>query len=702
MFGSSPPQFSLPFQSSRRNSLEQSIWAPINSNPERPHDRASADRRVPDRNPSLDASVHTGVPGAPGAGLPTIRPSLYTRGSGSGSGFSSFSGTATAASTGITTASGHGTSGGVYSYDQPELSFAPGIWNDPWRGPDLPHTLPPWDASRRHSVGDVFPSGYLAQAGWLMFGANLLGWPSNAPGNAPGHAQSLHPGHHPGNAPNQPTSHITSHSSLISGPTGANGAPGPTGAPHGLHGLQTPNMPHGLGALNTSPGAFSNYIPRSSVSGPAAAAAPGAASAPISAPAPANASAAASASGPASANAAAPPAATTQSNQSNGPGGALGQVHDYFSLDPHQRVKVTADYLAQRFFDEEKYLGDSYQLPKFPVESSLQDYQLVLVAFKAGRIDVFYLPGTLDQQLSVGDLVMVEADRGRDLGKIVKMNISIDEARLLKLLQFLEQQAALCDTTVHDLLVKLLHGHGAQAHAATSGVAPPTLHFPKPIIGLAQHNEAIQILNKKQDEEKACRLCLAKIASTSNMLDKNALGLLLLSDLMQMKLVDAEYQFDRKKLIFYYSTSRRIDFRDLVRELFRIYKTRIWMCAVNGIPYAPKKRSQSQSQHQQGQTQPSNQQNLNNLNNQGHSQQNPQNQSLNQNHQAHQNHSLARATGGPLALGLRRMSFGSPELKAFAAESSSEVPRKFALPGALEEKDGEGFVLQLLVDTLNH
>jgi cell fate regulator YaaT (PSP1 superfamily) len=41
--------------------------------------------------------------------------------------------------------------------------------------------------------------------------------------------------------------------------------------------------------------------------------------------------------------------------------------------------------------------------------------------------------------------------------------------------------------------------------------------------------------------------------------------------------VDAEYQFDKHKLILYYSASRRIDFREFVRDLFAIYKTRIWM-----------------------------------------------------------------------------------------------------------------------------
>jgi cell fate regulator YaaT (PSP1 superfamily) len=49
---------------------------------------------------------------------------------------------------------------------------------------------------------------------------------------------------------------------------------------------------------------------------------------------------------------------------------------------------------------------------------------------------------------------------------------------------------------------------------------------------------------------------------------------------LPMEIVDAEYQWDRNKLTFYFKSESRIDFRELVRELFRIYKTRIWMCAI--------------------------------------------------------------------------------------------------------------------------
>lgn len=269
----------------------------------------------------------------------------------------------------------------------------------------------------------------------------------------------------------------------------------------------------------------------------------------------------------------------------------LAAVHEYFSLDPHNRVKVTAEYLERRFFDEEKYLDSLYQLPKFPLNNTSREHQLVLVGFKAGRVDVFYLPESPAlSALQVGDLVMVEADRGKDLGKVLKFNVSIDQARLLKLLDFLEQQAALNEHSVDDLSVKQLHHHELHlGHSATN--APPILHAPKAVLALAQPREIHQILNKKQDEEKACRLCLSKLANAMGSDDA------LLSDLLHMKLIDAEYQFDRRKLIFYYSTMKRIDFRDLVRELFRIYKTRIWMCAVSGAPVALKQKSRQRHAH---------------------------------------------------------------------------------------------------------
>ena len=43
---------------------------------------------------------------------------------------------------------------------------------------------------------------------------------------------------------------------------------------------------------------------------------------------------------------------------------------------------------------------------------------------------------------------------------------------------------------------------------------------------------------------------------------------------------NVEFQFDKKKLIIYYYCLQRLDFRGLIKELFKIYKTRIWLCAI--------------------------------------------------------------------------------------------------------------------------
>ncbi|KAH3667309.1 hypothetical protein OGAPHI_002958 [Ogataea philodendri] len=186
---------------------------------------------------------------------------------------------------------------------------------------------------------------------------------------------------------------------------------------------------------------------------------------------------------------------------------------------------------------------NTQQLPKFP-GGGLPGVKLILVCFKNGRLDVFYLPPEnqrLTQTMKIGELVIVEADRGRDLGKVVKLDVSIDEARLLKLKQFQEQQAAL-NQEVHE--------------------KHPVLHFPKPVVRFAYPNEVAQLLLKKSDEEKSRNVCQLKVKSHG----------------LVMQITDSEYQWDRRKLTFYYNSNARIDFRDLVKELFRIYKTRIWMC----------------------------------------------------------------------------------------------------------------------------
>ncbi|KAK7205246.1 PSP1 C-terminal conserved region-domain-containing protein [Myxozyma melibiosi] len=181
--------------------------------------------------------------------------------------------------------------------------------------------------------------------------------------------------------------------------------------------------------------------------------------------------------------------------------------------------------------------------------------RLYCVQFKGGRLDVFYVPEGSGLGIKAGDLVIVDADRGKDLGKVTHEDVSIETARELKTLQHNEQQAALQQNSFDD--------SGNAKPLAESGMT--AILQPKQIIRFAQPIEIQQLFVKKADEEKARKVCMAKVEERG----------------MPMQIRDAEYQWDRRKLTFFYTASHRIDFRDLVRDLFRIYKTRIWMCAVS-------------------------------------------------------------------------------------------------------------------------
>jgi len=92
---------------------------------------------------------------------------------------------------------------------------------------------------------------------------------------------------------------------------------------------------------------------------------------------------------------------------------------------------------------------------------------------------------------------------------------------------------------------------------------------PKMIYGKAQGQDTQLLLTKIQDEVKALQLCQSKVRQKK----------------LPMEVIDAEYQWDRRKLTFYFVAEKRIDFRELVRELFRLYKTRIWMASLQGPTY---------------------------------------------------------------------------------------------------------------------
>ncbi|KAM3584734.1 hypothetical protein VKS41_003540 [Umbelopsis sp. WA50703] len=178
--------------------------------------------------------------------------------------------------------------------------------------------------------------------------------------------------------------------------------------------------------------------------------------------------------------------------------------------------------------------------------------QLYMVEFKAGRTDVFYVDdSTGTVQIHTGDLVIVEADRGKDLGKVTIDNLTPQQVSMLQAQKQFEQQMAADNEPVQP----------------TSSLQQRKDIHPKRIYRLAVPNEITSLVSKGEDEAKARLLCQNKVRQKK----------------LPMEVVDAEYQWDRRKLTFYFVADRRIDFRELVRDLFKIYKTRIWMCAVNSM-----------------------------------------------------------------------------------------------------------------------
>ncbi|ADQ13819.1 PSP1 domain-containing protein [Halanaerobium hydrogeniformans] len=140
-------------------------------------------------------------------------------------------------------------------------------------------------------------------------------------------------------------------------------------------------------------------------------------------------------------------------------------------------------------------------------------YTVVGVSFKqAGKI-YYFDPG--DIEIKAGDNVIVETARGIEYAEVVVGKKEVTEEEIVAPLKDVIRKATLKDREIHE--------------------------------------------RNKELEEEAYDICYRKI-------DEH--GLL-------MKLIDVEYTFDHNKIIFYFTADGRIDFRELVKDLAAIFKTRI-------------------------------------------------------------------------------------------------------------------------------
>ncbi len=81
----------------------------------------------------------------------------------------------------------------------------------------------------------------------------------------------------------------------------------------------------------------------------------------------------------------------------------------------------------------------------------------------------------------------------------------------------------------------------------------------RPVIRIATEEDDKIYEENKRKEKDAAKICLEKIADHK----------------LEMKLVDVEYTFDNSKLLFYFTADGRVDFRELVKSLASVFRTRI-------------------------------------------------------------------------------------------------------------------------------
>ena len=135
------------------------------------------------------------------------------------------------------------------------------------------------------------------------------------------------------------------------------------------------------------------------------------------------------------------------------------------------------------------------------------------VRFRAAGKIYFFSPGKLE--IKKGDSVIVETARGVEFGRVVTGPKDVPEEDVVQPL--------------------------------------------KSVIQIATDQDRKTEEKNREKEKEAFQICLEKIRKHG----------------LEMKLIDAEYTFDNNKVLFYFTADGRIDFRELVKDLAAVFRTRI-------------------------------------------------------------------------------------------------------------------------------
>ncbi len=130
----------------------------------------------------------------------------------------------------------------------------------------------------------------------------------------------------------------------------------------------------------------------------------------------------------------------------------------------------------------------------------------------AGKV-YFFAPGKYE--IKTGDKVIVETARGVEFGSVVSGIKEVEDEKITQPL--------------------------------------------KPVLRIATKDDIRKEEKNREKEKEAFHICLEKIRKHK----------------LDMKLIDAEYTFDNNKVLFYFTADGRIDFRELVKDLASVFRTRI-------------------------------------------------------------------------------------------------------------------------------
>lgn len=172
---------------------------------------------------------------------------------------------------------------------------------------------------------------------------------------------------------------------------------------------------------------------------------------------------------------------------------------------------VPSDADIDRILQHELCIPQRRRIPEVIPEGQVL---IVGVRFRAGGKTYFFDPGQI-RSCQLGQPVIVETARGLEFGE-VSMGVRVVDASL---------------------------------------VVPPL----RPLIRIATDEDIKHDRQNRKDEQAACRIGAERIQAHG----------------LDMKLVGAQYTFDNSKLLFYFTSAGRVDFRELVKDLAGVFHIRI-------------------------------------------------------------------------------------------------------------------------------